>query len=75
MVSGPTRSMVTVSVEWMDEDQINDVCKRSYRVNGCAIAGSPCRMYVTEPKDFNDRDALVVLGHEFFHCLGAQHRD
>lgn len=35
--------------------------------------GTVCTIHVLVPKDFNDEFNLTTLGHEFFHCLGAEH--
>lgn len=30
-------------------------------------------IYAVEPHSFNDEQRLEILGHEFWHALGAQH--
>ena len=30
-------------------------------------------IHAVEPKSFNDLRGLVILGHEFWHALGAEH--
>jgi hypothetical protein len=32
-----------------------------------------CDINTVMPNDFNDIFWLITLGHEFFHCLGANH--
>jgi uncharacterized lipoprotein NlpE involved in copper resistance len=32
-----------------------------------------CEIYAIRPRSFNDNANLRVLGHEFWHCLGATH--
>ncbi len=33
-----------------------------------------CTIYAFMPKDFNDFALLARLGHEVWHCLGAEHQ-
>jgi hypothetical protein len=45
-------------------------------VHGCAMrdpGSDRCVLFLVEPKDFQDRERLAVLGHEFWHCTGARH--
>lgn len=35
--------------------------------------GDRCFVFTPKPRDFNDAGALARLGHEVFHCLGADH--
>lgn len=30
-------------------------------------------IYAVQPESFNDYEHLVILGHEFWHALGAEH--
>ena len=45
-------------------------------VHGCAMrdpGSDRCVMFLVQPRDFQDRDRLAVLGHELWHCTGARH--
>ena len=45
-------------------------------IHGCAARnpdGKSCVIYVVQPRNFQDDGRLAVLGHEFWHCLGARH--
>ena len=68
---------VTVKVNWVQSvDQISQACGANNRLlYGCAYSypGNRCEIYVIEPRDFNDIALLAMLGHEFWHCLGARH--
>lgn len=78
MSEQPTKDRAYVVVKWMDDP--SSICS-SVMLNrnaylGCAaqdIHTPRCTIYVRQPKDFNDTQALAVLGHELLHCLGASH--
>lgn len=42
------------------------------RVVGCYNPSSST-IYAVEPRNFNDTTYLEILGHEFWHALGAEH--
>lgn len=76
-----TRTTVTVQVVWLDTTAaVNTYC--SFLMNqpiptdgvivGC-YDPSTMTIYAVEPKNFNDRYRLEILGHEFWHALGATH--
>lgn len=78
--SGPTDDRALVVVTYVkDVDDILKVCPRTNEtLYGCARLDSSidppiCRVTLQEPADFNDEARLAVLGHEVWHCLGAQH--
>lgn len=76
-----TRTTVTVHVVWMPSYRAVTVwCSF---LNGeppperGMIVGCYHRLtstiYAVEPKNFNDHEKLEILGHEFWHALGAEH--
>lgn len=80
-----TKSIITlteVKIVWhKDIDDIGKSCKELPKGNfyGCAIVfanseKSICIIHAIEPNNFNDLVKLQILGHEFWHCLGARHR-
>lgn len=74
-----TRTDVTVHVVWVKSyAEADAIC--------AAIAGETARgtilacyavatqtIYAVQPTSFNDQFGLMVLGHEFWHALGADH--
>jgi hypothetical protein len=73
------RTTVTVNVVWMPSFKaVHAVCallighepKNGYV--GCFDPKTQT-LYAVEPRDFNDSNALEILGHEFWHALGADH--
>lgn len=76
LINKSSLTEVTVAVKWVKTvDQLNSVCGSPNRLTyGCAISlGNHCTIHVIEPRDFNDVPLLAMLGHEFWHCLGARH--
>lgn len=74
-------STVTVKVVWLPNEKLVDtVCstlarrKPNNTIVGCFYSPSST-IYAVEPKSFNDIPALIILGHEFWHALGAEHPD
>lgn len=73
-----TRTSVTVTVVWMDNFRaVNAVCTYLMQAPQRAIVGcfdpSTNTIYAVEPASFNDATRLEILGHEFWHALGAVH--
>lgn len=74
-----TRTTVTVKVVWLENQKIVDaICstlagqKPTGAIAGCFLESS-MTIYAVEPKSFNDNYLLSILGHEFWHALGAEH--
>lgn len=42
------------------------------KIVGCYDRGNQT-IYAVEPRNFNDLKRLSILGHEFWHALGAEH--
>lgn len=70
-----------IHVVWLPTAEANSVCQkmqvdhgRRQPVRGCAAFNQQsCTIYLQQPRSFNDRPALQVLGHEAWHCFGATH--
>jgi hypothetical protein len=73
---------VVLHVTWHDSvDGVAKHCtpKRNSILYGCARSiylGDDERhayLHFVKPKDFNDKGALAVMGHELCHALGGEH--
>lgn len=81
IVNKPTVTDTSVHVHWYkDIDGIAKVCPvKDYKVvYACSTWNQYWDMTVCDinsvmPSSFNDIFWLITLGHEFFHCLGANH--
>lgn len=79
--SGPTVSYACVQVIWKETEA--DVIKQTgaagmlypkYKADGTIDSSQWQLMVVPKPKGyFNDHRTMEILGHEFFHALGADH--
>lgn len=74
-----TKDTTTVHVVWLpDHRTVDIVCsffgrdKPTGNILACYLS-STSTIYAVEPKSFNDDFALMILGHEFWHALGAEH--
>lgn len=77
LVTKSSLTEVRVSVNWVKSvDQLNSLCRVPDKiVYGCAFSyENYCKIHVIEPRDFDDIALLAMLGHEFWHCLGARHK-
>lgn len=80
-----TRTTVTVNIAWLPTYQaVNAMCSFIDHTpivhgNGMIFVGcyepSTQTIYAVEPTSFNDLKRLTILGHEFWHALGAEHPD
>lgn len=81
MTAAPLVTDTSLHIHWHSSvDEIAKVCpaKDGEILYGCATWNlygtmSVCDVQALMPKDFNDVVRLIILGHEVFHCLGAQH--
>jgi hypothetical protein len=73
----------TIAVTWVSETKVDEKCKslgldQNSVYRGCARSRpediTVCEVYAVRPRDFDDRDTLYHVGHEVWHCLGAQHK-
>lgn len=74
-----TRRTVIVRVEWMaDQAEADRVCSKlageqpTGKILACYMPSNGT-IYAVQPKSFNDLYGLMILGHEFWHALGAEH--
>lgn len=80
LLSKSTVNSVYVHVRWHKSvDTLTDACTNDNRLMyGCAYFTTIenknfCVIHAIEPKDFGDAAKMAILGHEFWHCLGARH--
>ena len=83
LVNKSTRNQVLVRVVWMQSfEEAQERCIKDgdaqvspgMRIMGCYIEREKEKViYAVEPAGFDDYDKLIVLGHEFWHALGANH--
>lgn len=71
--SPPTKTKVCVQVQWVTPQKAADICKGGSACWFPSATGHHDLIVATQPKDFNDEWALMILGHELFHALGAKH--
>ena len=69
----------TMSIRFVESvDEVSRLCRqRNTYAWGCAYVRSEpydsCRVVMLRPRGFEDADAMVTLGHEVYHCMGAKH--
>ena len=72
-----TRTTVTVNVVWLPSFKaVNALCEFLAEKQGMIVGCYDSRtetIYAVEPENFNDAFHLEILGHEFWHALGAMH--
>lgn len=78
-----TQTTVTVNIVWLKSyDSVDVVCNLLDGVfpppnDGTMIVGCfdprDNTIYAVQPRNFNDSEHLEILGHEFWHALGALH--
>lgn len=71
--SPPTATVAHVQVQWVDAKTAAAICKGGAACWFESATGNNSLIVAQQPKDFNDERSLMILGHEFFHALGAQH--
>lgn len=73
-----TRTSVVVTVVWGTPTETDAICahlsgeKAEGNIYGC-FDPRTFTIYTPEPTSFNDHWRLLILGHEFWHALGASH--
>lgn len=74
-----TRTETTVRVKWLpDFETVDLVCsfidktKPKGNILACYLEQNHT-IYAVQPESFNDTAHLAILGHEFWHALGAEH--
>lgn len=70
-----------VHVVWgADQKTVDAMCREAggtkpAEYGACAaVSRNSCTIYAVEPTSFNDKPALQRLGHEAWHCFGAEHK-
>lgn len=76
--AGATETTVTVHIIWMPSiEAVNAFCGLWEPGHPGTIVGCynslTHTIYAVQPENFNDHFLLEVLGHEFWHSLGAEH--
>lgn len=75
----PAKGEVTVVWRFGTPEWVSLMCRsrpNDSKVHGCAMrdpGSDRCVMFLVEPRDFQDRDRLAVMGHELWHCQGSGH--
>ena len=76
-----TRTTVTVHIVWLPHFKATNywcsflsgsLIPTDGTIVGC-YDPSTSTIYAVEPQNFNDLTRLEILGHEFWHALGAMH--
>ena len=79
VATGQAKGEVIVVWRYGSAEWVSTMCGGKLgvtHVHGCAMkdpGSDRCVMFLVEPKDFQDRERLAVVGHEFWHCTGARH--
>lgn len=72
-----TKTTVTVNVIWVKNfEAVDAICSMMMQPKGQIVGCyNPLThtIIAVEPINFNDHYALEILGHEFWHALGAMH--
>lgn len=72
-----TKTKVTVTLVWLpDFPAVHAMCSFLMEANSMIVGCFDSRtntIYAVEPQNFNDHFRLEILGHEFWHALGAEH--
>lgn len=76
-LSKATMDRTSVEIHWVkDVDALFEHCTQTPGIVIVACARREwwtCQVWAVQPDDFNDVAKLAILGHEIWHCLGAQH--
>jgi hypothetical protein len=69
------REMACVAVQWTPRDRIASICGRDnvYGLPNQACLVDGYLIVSPRPRDWNDETAMISLGHELYHALGAMH--
>ena len=68
LLSGCASVSTEVSIVWTSPSDM-----RMYCGDGAVACARGKVIYAPQPKNFDDRKAFCLLGHELFHVLGATH--
>jgi len=69
------RQLACVAVQWTPKEQIAGYCGRDnvYGLPNQACLVDGYMIISRKPTNWNDEAAMVSLGHELYHALGARH--
>jgi hypothetical protein len=69
------KQMACVAVQWTPREEIANYCGRDpvYGLSNQACLMNGYTIVSRKPKDWNDEAAMISLGHELYHALGAKH--
>lgn len=76
-----TRTTATIHIIWLPSHKITNLAcsalsgqpiPKDGTIVGC-YNPSTQTIYAVQPRSFNDHFGLEILGHEFWHALGAEH--
>lgn len=78
-----TRTVVIVRVVWVaNHAEANAICNKlagtapdPKSTTLACYHPATSTIYTVQPSSFNDLYNLMILGHEFWHALGAEHPD
>jgi hypothetical protein len=73
MTREPDKVVASMVMEWSDQARITKEC--GYGSNGLPVIAciKGYRYIGPKPTDWGDERALLAIGHEFYHALGAEH--
>lgn len=79
LVRGPLLDRVIVHVTWVSEGEMKVLApgELAFERGPQLLEDNEYHAWITavKPADFNDFNRLTSLGHEFFHALGATHKE
>jgi hypothetical protein len=76
----PTQGTINRSITWVVTADAQRSCNQTLgtpligsRLACARLQGNQCTIYVTPPRDENDRQAIYILGHEALHCFAGSY--
>jgi hypothetical protein len=72
----PAQGTINRSITWVLAEDAAEACNEALgkpligtRLACARLRGNECIIYVTPPRNENDRTAIYILGHEALHCF------
>ena len=71
----------TMNVVIVSENKITETCSKlgvKYEANGCAkfdLDKKECTIYVMPQRFSEDKERLIIIGHETWHCVYGRWHD
>jgi hypothetical protein len=79
LTARPNLDRVIVHVRWVSESEMPDIHPHmlGFTRGPQLMSDGEWHAWIdaVQPRDFNDFNRLETLGHEFFHALGATHKE